>query len=106
MSLHPDRPRVLMFELSRWDLAEKELRQELAADPNSGAAHIMLAHSLGNLNRVEHGLVVAQEAIRLAPDVAYGHNVLGWLLLRSGRIREARDIALEAIRLEPNDPDR
>ena len=105
MGIHLDRAQMLLFNQSRPDLAEKELRQELAADPDSGLAHAMLGHAMGQQGQLEAGLTEVKEGVRLAPEMAYGYNILCWLYCKSGESAEAVKAIREAIRLEPNAPD-
>ena len=56
----------LLFEQSRHDLAEKEVRQTLAQDPTSSRGHALLALCLVQRKAYSDALYEAAEATRLA----------------------------------------
>jgi tetratricopeptide (TPR) repeat protein len=100
MTLHYHRARELM-EVRRYDLAEKALRDELAAEPNSANAHLMLSECLQELDRSDEAGSECDEAIRLAPDFAHAHYVRSWILQRRKLWTMALTPAKEAVRLAP-----
>ncbi|MCK6459659.1 MAG: tetratricopeptide repeat protein [Planctomycetes bacterium] len=104
MGVHIERARIL-FQQSRWEPAEAELRKELASDPGAWDAHALLALCLAAQGRYDDATREGQEAIRLAPDRAFCHYALGHVYVARRRFREAEQCAREAIRLEPDDPD-
>lgn len=104
MGVHIERARIL-FQQSRWEPAEAELRAELASDPGAWDAHALLALCLAAQERYDDATKEGQEAIRLAPDRAFCHYALGHVYVERRRFREAEECAREAIRLEPDDPD-
>lgn len=96
---------LVLLQQGRHDLAEKELRQHLASEPNDGFAHALLAISCleqDRLNEAEHS---AREAIGHAPDLAITHYALARVLSHRNRDDEAVTAIQEAIRLEPTDAD-
>lgn len=101
---HCSRARHLM-DVSRHELAEKELRAALAGEPNDADAHALLASCLVRLERWEEALDEARATIGLAPDWAHAHYVLGWVYQQAGKWEAAREAYEEAIRLDPNDAD-
>lgn len=104
MSLHLQRARLL-FQQNRNELAEAELRQALADDPNASEPHALLALCLLRRKEWEDATREARHAIHLAPDVAYNHYVLACVLSRRHREDEAELAIQEAIRLDPFDAD-
>jgi tetratricopeptide (TPR) repeat protein len=104
MSAHFDRALVL-FEQSRHDLAEQELRQALAADPDHAFAHALLALCLSERKQYQEATEEAKTAIHLAPDVPFAHYALASTLAARDRLQEAADVIREAIRLNPEDAD-
>jgi Tfp pilus assembly protein PilF len=104
MGAHLERARLL-FGQSRHELAEQELRLELAEDPQGAEAHALLALCLSELKRYEPATQEARQAIALAPDEAFGHYALAHVMFDRRRMEEALVAAREALRLEPDDPD-
>ncbi len=96
---------VLLFQQSRFDLAETELRQALLANPNDPHAHALLSLCLTRVEKLEDATEEARAAIGLAPDWAYTHYCLSRVLLARNRLAEAEAAAREAIELEPEDAD-
>lgn len=54
---------------------------------------------------IETGLSEARQAIRLEPNLAAGYQVLSFGLAAKGDYREAMQAGLQAVELNPNDPD-
>jgi len=95
----------VLISQERWDLAEKSLRQALAAHPEDSLAHALLALSLSNQEKYADALTEAKEAISRSPDAPFVHYVLGNVLVGLDRYRDAMASAEEAIRLEPENAD-
>ncbi len=96
---------LLLLQQSRYDLAEKELRQLLANDPDDAQAHALLAFSLAHQDKLEEAEDSAREAIQLAPDHPYCHYCLGVIKIQKDDLANARQAIEEAIRLDPEDSD-
>ncbi len=92
---------ILLYQQSRYDLAEKELRRELAANPGHARAHGLLAVSLAHQEKYREALQEARQAIHLGPDDGFGHYALATVLDRQDKLKEAEAAIDEAIRLEP-----
>jgi len=86
-------------------MAEKELRQHLAGEPNDGFGHALLAINLLELERLDEAEQSAREAIGNEPDSAFPHYALARVLSTRNREDEATVAIQEAIRLEPTDAD-
>jgi tetratricopeptide (TPR) repeat protein len=104
VGVHLDRAMVLL-EQRRHDLAEAELRQELAAEPDDALAHALLALCLVRSGRHAEATEEAQTAIGRAPDMPLGHHALALALAERNRLDEAAVAVEEAIRLDPEDAD-
>jgi Flp pilus assembly protein TadD len=102
MTAHLDRARQLM-ELHRYDLAEKELREELAREPENGEAHSCLGICLTKRNQLDEAEGACREGIRCWPESAYAHAALAFVLQLQGRWSDAEKPGLEAVRLVPHD---
>jgi tetratricopeptide (TPR) repeat protein len=96
---------ALLFRQSRFDLAERELRQALGDAPNDARAHALLGLCLAKAERFDEATREAEEAIALAPDLPLTHYALADILHDRARLEEARAVILEAIRLDPEDAD-
>ncbi|MBN2021335.1 MAG: tetratricopeptide repeat protein [Pirellulales bacterium] len=100
MTHHVQRARLLMDQ-SRWDLAEKELRQALSLDAQDAQAHALLALCQSARNKHGEARREAQAAIHAAPDHWFTHYAQAHVLWHANRAAEARRAVAEAIRLEP-----
>ncbi|MBX3575797.1 MAG: winged helix-turn-helix domain-containing protein [Rhizobiaceae bacterium] len=91
--------------------AEPLLLKALELDPDFAGARAMLgfvetikyywSYDPGHL---DIGLGIANEALRLDPDEAYGHLATGFALMFMRRFREAETSLDRAVGLNPNDP--
>jgi tetratricopeptide (TPR) repeat protein len=104
MSAHFDRA-LLLFEQSRYDLAERELTQELAVDPDNSMAHSLLALCLSKRKEYQRATEEAQTAVGLMPDLAFAHYALASVYDDRDRLKEAQSAIAEAIQLEPDNAD-
>lgn len=104
MSAHFERAKILIQQ-SRYELAEKELRQELAVSPENSVAHALLAFCLAKQKKYKEATREAQLAVHLTPDLAYCHYILGSVLDDQDRLEEAEAAVREAIRIDPEDAD-
>lgn len=95
----------LLFEQSRHELAEGELRQALASEPDEAYAHALLALCLSERKQFKEATDEARQAIHLRPDLAFVHYALAHVFHDRERIDEALAACEEATRLEPDDPD-
>lgn len=77
----------------RWDEAERLLRRRLAAAPGDAECRYLLATALMDHDpspeRDAEAEAQAREAIARAPHVGVAKGVLGQLLLRRGKVKEA-----------------
>ncbi len=96
---------LVLFEQNRFDLADREIRRELAQDPDNPMAHSFLALCLMQRDRNEESLAEADEGVRLAPDLAYGHYIRSRALQALSRLADAEAAVREAIRLDPSEAD-
>jgi tetratricopeptide (TPR) repeat protein len=96
---------LLLFQQSRHDMAEAELRQALAADPQDAYAHALLALCLAHREQFQEATVEAQQAVHFAPDFPFAHFAHAHVLYDRNRFPEALDAINEAIRLDPQNAD-
>ncbi len=96
---------LLLYQQSRFELAEPELRQALAAEPDDAYAHALLALCLVGREQFEEATREAKQAIVLSPDFGFAHFALGHVLRDRLHFNEALVAANEALRLEPEDAD-
>ncbi len=96
----------LLFQQSRYDLAEQELRRQLASEPDNPAAHSLLAMALAfqkNPEKREEALAAAREGVSRAPGDAFAHHALGCVYARADDLGRAEEAAREALRLDPEE---
>ena len=104
MSPHYDRA-LLLYQQSRYDLAEQELRQALADEPGDARAHALLALCLCDREDRAAAMREAEEAIHLGPDVSFTHYALAYILYHRDRLTEAEAAIEQALELAPWDAD-
>ena len=63
MGVHYERARVLSMQ-GRYELAERELREELAENPHYGQAHAFLGRCLAQQKRLPEALAEGEEGVR------------------------------------------
>jgi adenylate cyclase len=94
--------------------AQALYRRALELDPDYASAHayLGLAHIKASMvtgtatsRDLEEGLAEARQAIRLAPDLALGYQVLSYGLAVSGDFRASIRAGERAVELNPSDPD-
>lgn len=96
---------LLLFQQSRHELAENELRQALAADPHDAWAHALLALCLAAREKFDDATTEARQAIHLAPDFPFAHYAHAHVLYHRHHHPEALTAIQEAIRLDSTDAD-
>jgi tetratricopeptide (TPR) repeat protein len=104
MSQHLERA-TLLFNQSRYDLAEPELRRALGDDPDNAGAHALLAICLSRRQKHDEAVAAGEEAIQLDPAVPFTHYALAEVLYRADRNRLAERAIDTAIELDPADAD-
>jgi tetratricopeptide (TPR) repeat protein len=92
---------LMLFQQSRYELAEKEFREELAEDPQSAKSHALLAYCLTERGLHDDAMKEGNEAIQLAPDWDFSHFVLARVFYNRNQYPKAERAIVEAIRLDP-----
>jgi tetratricopeptide (TPR) repeat protein len=95
----------LLINQGRYDLAEKELRQLLSAEPDYASAHGLLAVCLSEKKQHAEALKEISEAIALSPSHSGFHYIHAGILRDQNALEAAKKAILEAIRLDPEDAD-
>lgn len=91
-----------------YEEAASLFRKALALAPkSSGAAWLsetacQLAEMLTKLSKIEEATAVLEESIRVNPESATSHRLLGQLLLQSKEYEKARECFEQSIRIEPS----
>jgi Tfp pilus assembly protein PilF len=96
---------IILLQQGRYDLADREFRQDLAQDPDNPLSHAYLSMCLNRSDKNDEALREADEAVRCAPDLAFCHYVRGCALQGKKRLPEAEAAIAESIRLDPDDAD-
>lgn len=95
----------LLYKVGRWELAEREFRGALAADPDYACAHAQLAGALAHQNRNDEALDAARMAVGLAPDDAYVLQWYAFVLAWRNEYDACLRVSEEALRIAPDDAD-
>jgi tetratricopeptide (TPR) repeat protein len=104
MGKHLERAEILL-ELDKYDLAEKELRQEIAENPDSDLAHGSLARCLINQRKLgAETLEIVEYALSLNPENDWLHYLLAVYWHMSGDFNRAQTAIGVSLELEPNSP--
>ena len=96
---------MMLYEQSRYEMAETEFRQVLAEDPNNGTAHALLALCLSNREKYSEATEEAQQAIFNEPDLPFGHYAMAYVLHDRNRPQEALEPIGQALHLDPRNAD-
>jgi tetratricopeptide (TPR) repeat protein len=91
----------MLYEQSRFDLAEREVRMDLEGDPGNATALALLALCQAERGSIREATWSAQEAVTREPDLPFAHYALASVLQDRERLDEAQQSILEAIRLDP-----
>ena len=88
---------LLAVGLDQLDLAERDLRRIIAAQPDNAAAINALGYTLADLtDRYEEAEQLILQAYELRPDDPSIIDSMGWISYRLGRLREAEKYMREA----------
>ncbi len=101
---HFERAQVLVNQ-GNYGLAERELRQVLAAQPDYASAHALLAICLSGRDKQAEASQSIQQAITFSPDFAGFHYIYAGILYNQQKLVEAKISISEALRLDPEDAD-
>lgn len=104
MSPHLARAQLL-YQQSRYDQAEQEVRQALLEQPQDGYAHSLLGLCLMRQDKLPEAQQEVQQAIVHEPDNPYPHYCLSVVLDHRNRYPEAERAVREALRLDPANSD-
>lgn len=91
---------ILLFQQSRPEMAEAELRQSLAADPHDAYAHALLALCLAKCEQFKEATEEAQQAVHFSPDFPFAHYALAHVWHDRNHNDEALASVHEALRLD------
>jgi tetratricopeptide (TPR) repeat protein len=95
----------LLINQGRYDLAEKELRQLLSAEPDYASAHGLLAVCLSEKKQHAEALKEISQAIALSPGYSGFHYIHAGILQEQNTFDAAKKAIQEALRLDPEDAD-
>jgi tetratricopeptide (TPR) repeat protein len=100
MGVHLERA-LILYEQSRFDLAEQEVRRDMETEPDNATGHALLGLCLSERGLHREAMWEAQEAVAREPDLPFAHYALASVLQDRERLDEAQQAILEAIRLDP-----
>jgi tetratricopeptide (TPR) repeat protein len=95
----------VLLQQRRYDLAEDQLRQSIAAEPNDALAYSYLSICLAERESWAEATEAARRGIGLEPGGPFGHYALARVLRDRNMLKDARAAIGEAVRLAPHDPD-
>ena len=95
----------MLYQQSRYDLAENELRQTLAEEPHLAYAHSLYALCLAQRENFDEATNEARRGIHLEPDFGFAHYAMAHVFFDRNRYPEAVTAVNEAIRLDPENAD-
>jgi tetratricopeptide (TPR) repeat protein len=94
---------LLAAELGRVDVAEKDLRTIIAAQPENAAALNALGYTLADqTERFEEAEALIRQAYILQPEEPSIVDSMGWIAYRQGRMAEAEEFLAKAWGLDRN----
>jgi tetratricopeptide (TPR) repeat protein len=94
---------LLAAELGRVDVAEKDLRTIIAAQPENAAALNALGYTLADqTERFEEAEALIRQAYILQPEEPSIVDSMGWIAYRQGRMAEAEEFLARAWGLDRN----
>lgn len=97
---------VVYHLMGRWSKAEGALKQAIELDPNLAVALNYLGYSWAEMGiNLEEALQLIKRAVELDPDNPAYMDSLGWVYYRLGRLEEALQTQLKAIKLSEDKPD-
>ena len=94
---------LLLFHQSRFELAEQEVRQFLATEPDDAYAHALLSLCLVNREQFQEATQEAQQAVHLQPDFPFAHYALAVVWNKRNYDKEALAAIQEALRLDSSE---
>lgn len=100
MNSHLERGRLL-YQQSRYEMAETELRQALAHEPDEPFGHALLALCLAERKQYKAATEEAQLAVHHGPDFDFAHYAIAKVFYDRNCFKEALQCVNEAIRLDP-----
>ena len=83
--------------------AARAAERAVGCDPRLPTPHAQLGHVCSLQGNDDRATSELTHALQIDPSFAIGHMLLGFAHLLAGRVREARDESLAAIRLSPRD---
>jgi tetratricopeptide (TPR) repeat protein len=95
---------ALIFR-SRYQEAQTQLREETRLTPNSALPFMRLAVIGLKTGHNQDALPMAERAVKLAPESALAHEILGRILSELGRAEQAATEARAGENLKPEKPD-
>lgn len=94
---------LVAVDLDRIELAETDLRQVIAVEPDNAAALNALGYTLADrTERYEEARTLIEEAYRLQPEESSIIDSMGWVAYRQGRLEEAEKFLREAFERDRN----
>lgn len=103
MSIHMERGKLLLQQ-GRFEMAKKELRQELSLNPNNAYAMGLLALCHLEAKDRQKAIKLIESAIGLEPNNPYLFYLQAHVYMQSNRLQDAKAAANNGLLLSPNEP--
>ena len=103
MSVHMERGKLLLQQ-GRFEMAKKELRQELSLHPNNAYAIGLLALCHLEEKDMQNAVDLIESAIGLEPNNPYLFYLQAHIYMQSNRLQDAKAAADNGLLLSPNEP--
>jgi tetratricopeptide (TPR) repeat protein len=94
---------ALYFDLGDFRSSLATAERGLERLPQHSNCADLRARSLARLGRHQDAIATVDRSLATNPEQAAAHTTRGWLLMKSGRVKEAHEHFLEALRLSPHD---
>ena len=88
----------------QWDEAEAEFKRAIELNPGYRTAHQWYAEMLAVLRRTDEAMAQLELAAEVDPLAAIIPHIQGWVTVWAGRVADARQHYLDALRLDPGFP--
>lgn len=96
---------LLLYQQSRFQQAEPEFRQALAAEPDDAYTRALLALTLSHQERFDDAEAELAQALQADPSLSFVHYARAFVLDGRRHYETAQKAIAEAIELEPEEPD-
>lgn len=95
----------MLIGQSRFEMAEKELEQAFAIEPNGALVHAYFAICKCELEKFKEARECSVNAIRLGPDQPFCYYAAAWVARTTNEFKKGLEFIRQALELDPYEPD-